>query len=140
MRIYRIRRSTRGIVHCTVRHTEGQGETLPRYRLPHATLHSPTGFECGYGGSGPADLAASILADFFNVHVRTLGAAYRGKYSRRPRPEADKIVGLYQDFKAEVIAGLVIGPGAYHEITGDQIAEWLAKHENAGVPAGDPES
>jgi hypothetical protein len=34
--------------------------------LPHVVLHSPTGFEWGYGGSGPADLALSILADFFD--------------------------------------------------------------------------
>lgn len=27
-------------------------------------LHSPTGFEWGYGGSGPADLAANVLAVF----------------------------------------------------------------------------
>ena len=27
------------------------------------THHSPTGFEIGYGGSGPADLALNILAD-----------------------------------------------------------------------------
>lgn len=25
--------------------------------------HSPTGFECGYGGSGPAQLALALLAD-----------------------------------------------------------------------------
>ena len=30
--------------------------------LPHIQLHSPDGFEWGYGGSGPADLALSILA------------------------------------------------------------------------------
>jgi hypothetical protein len=30
--------------------------------VPHAiVLHSPTGFEWGYGGSGPADLALNIL-------------------------------------------------------------------------------
>ena len=27
--------------------------------------HSPTGFEWGYGGSGPAQLAFAILLDFF---------------------------------------------------------------------------
>ena len=26
--------------------------------------HSPTGFECGYGGSGPAQLALALLADY----------------------------------------------------------------------------
>ncbi|WP_139234514.1 DUF6166 domain-containing protein [Alicyclobacillus macrosporangiidus] len=29
--------------------------------LKHQVLHSPTGMEWGYGGSGPADLAYSIL-------------------------------------------------------------------------------
>ena len=39
--------------------------------------HSPTGFEWGYGGSGPAQLALAILADHladdeqaFNLHHR----------------------------------------------------------------------
>jgi len=32
--------------------------------LRHVVRHSPTGFEWGYGGSGPADLALSILADY----------------------------------------------------------------------------
>lgn len=32
--------------------------------LRHIVCHSPTGFEWGYGGSGPADLSLSILADF----------------------------------------------------------------------------
>lgn len=31
--------------------------------IPHLfKWHSPTGFECGYGGSGPADLALNVLA------------------------------------------------------------------------------
>ena len=29
--------------------------------IPHAARHSPTGIEWGYGGSGPADLALSVL-------------------------------------------------------------------------------
>jgi hypothetical protein len=135
MKIYRIRRNTRGIVHCTVRYTEGQGEGGWVYRLPHANLHSPTGFECGYGGSGPADLAASILADWFMVKARTVAAVYRGRPLRRPRRDkptvalAEHVVHLHQDFKAEVIARLLIAPGESLEITGDQIAEWLVKHE-----------
>jgi hypothetical protein len=31
--------------------------------MPHVVHHSPDGFEWGYGGSGPADLARSILYD-----------------------------------------------------------------------------
>lgn len=33
--------------------------------LKHRSHHSPTGFEWGYLGSGPADLARSILWDYF---------------------------------------------------------------------------
>ncbi|GAH88193.1 unnamed protein product, partial [marine sediment metagenome] len=32
--------------------------------LKHRVYHSPAGFEWGYGGSGPADLARSILWDY----------------------------------------------------------------------------
>lgn len=43
----RIWRDERGIVHANV---------------PHVLIqHSPTGYEVGYGGSGPADLALNIL-------------------------------------------------------------------------------
>ncbi|CAB1129528.1 protein of unknown function [Candidatus Hydrogenisulfobacillus filiaventi] len=37
-----------------------EGATRP---LRHVGNHSPSGFEWGYGGSGPADLARSLLAD-----------------------------------------------------------------------------
>ena len=46
--------------------------------------HSPTGFEWGYGGSGPAQLALAILADHLN--------------------DDDEAVALHQDFKREVVA------------------------------------
>jgi len=36
----------------------------PNYLLPHIVRHSPDSFNWGYGGSGPADLALSILTDF----------------------------------------------------------------------------
>lgn len=50
--------------------------------VPHAMRHSPSGLEWGYGGSGPADLALSVL--------RSLADA----------PTAD---ALYQRFKDEVV-------------------------------------
>jgi hypothetical protein len=31
--------------------------------LPHQIRHSPTGFNCGYNGNGPRDLALSLLTD-----------------------------------------------------------------------------
>jgi hypothetical protein len=139
MRIYVISRTIRGIVHCTVKQVNG-GKPIERsaYRLPHANLHSPTGFECGYGGSGPADLAASILADFFDVNARTVGATYRGKHSRKPRPAvALKVVELHQDFKAELIARIDIARGQRYEITGGMIAEWLCKKDNEAKSAAE---
>ena len=46
--------------------------------------HSPTGFEWGYGGSGPAQLALAILADHFGSDEPALA--------------------IYQSFKRAVIA------------------------------------
>jgi len=37
--------------------------------LPHIMYHSPDGFEWGYGGSGPSDLARSILYDVAGLAV-----------------------------------------------------------------------
>jgi hypothetical protein len=54
-RVYTIQRTPQGVV-CTV-----SGEPIP-LRLD-LWNHSPTGFEFGYGGSGPAQLALAILAD-----------------------------------------------------------------------------
>lgn len=54
-----------------------------RASVPHAARHSPTGIEWGYGGSGPADLALSVLLAL--VGERAAGA-------------------LYQRFKDEVVA------------------------------------
>jgi hypothetical protein len=48
--------------------------------------HSPTGFEWGYGGSGPAQLALAVLVD----HLAN----------------DDEALNLYQEFKRVVVAGL----------------------------------
>jgi hypothetical protein len=41
-------------------------ESGPLYPLPHLVRHSPDGFAYGYGGSGPSDLARSIVGDLLN--------------------------------------------------------------------------
>jgi len=56
----------------------------PRYDL---AMHSPTGFEWGYGGSGPAQLALALLADATSDDARA--------------------VALYQRFKEVYVAPLV---------------------------------
>lgn len=62
--------------------------------------HSPTGFECGYHGSGPAQLALALLAD------------HLGK--------DEEAVVLHQRFKREFVASL--SPQGW-SITSKQI-EW----------------
>jgi hypothetical protein len=72
----------------------------PRFDLRQ---HSPTGFEWGYEGSGPAQLALALLADWSGDD----GFALR----------------LYQNFKFKLIAGL---PRREWELTGAQIREVVA--------------
>jgi hypothetical protein len=50
--------------------TKANGRPL-RLRLD-LRQHSPTGFEWGYGGSGPAQLALAILADYLGDSRRAL--------------------------------------------------------------------
>lgn len=66
--------------------------------------HSPTGFEWGYSGSGPAQLALAILADYLGDDKRALL--------------------LHQDFKSAKIAGLTDDEWS---ISADEIEEWLAE-------------
>lgn len=71
-------------------------------KLKHVVRHSPTGLEYGYGGSGPSDLARSILLDI----------GY-------PENEVDM---CYQDFKFVFIARL--DQEQPFEITEDAIKIW----------------
>lgn len=81
--VYRGFRDANGVAVVAV--NDGSGLLKP---LPHRARHSPDGFEWGYEGSGPADLARSLLADVYG-HV--------------PAPH------VCQLFKRNVIAGLSRG-------------------------------
>ena len=74
--------------------------------------HSPAGFNWGYGGSGPAELALNILSIFIGQE-----AAERG--------------GLYQDFKDKFIVPMPKQGGV---IRRKDILSWIkekgANHEN----------
>jgi hypothetical protein len=71
----------------------------PRFDL---RFHSPDGFEWGYGGSGPAQLALALLADWLGDDVQALT--------------------LYQAFKSSTVAGF---PREGWTLTGKQIEEAL---------------
>src|SRR5882724_130314 len=88
MRTYEGHRDTEGRAYVRVRDGEDAPWSLlpPRYDLFN---HSPDGFEWGYGGSGPAQLALALCAD-----------AIRD----------DKIaVRMHQDFKVAIVAELARG-------------------------------
>ena len=61
--IYRVERLNSGEVACS------SFSPVGKHLVRHHVRHSPDGFETGYGGSGPADLARSILIDFFGSDV-----------------------------------------------------------------------
>lgn len=89
--------------------------------LRHIALHSPTGFCWGYGGSGPADLALSILADVLGEDLTAdqLRMACQGMI----RSVAYE---YYQSFKWDVVARWPFGQS--FSIDEDAIREWLRSH------------
>jgi len=95
-RVYIIQRTPQGVT-CTV-----NGNPLP-LRLD-LWNHSPTGFEFGYGGSGPAQLALAILADCCGEDA---AVAYHQafKWAVIARIPA-KGGGLTATFVRDVVAGL----------------------------------
>jgi hypothetical protein len=76
--------------------------------------HSPTGFEWGYHGSGPAQFSAVILTKFFEMAGFSKTEVH------------DAVIDTYQVFKNEHIATLRELGGT---ITRDQILDFLVKHE-----------
>ena len=75
--------------------------------------HSPTGFEWGYGGSGPAQLALAILADHFGNNEQALN--------------------VYQRFKCAVIAEL---PRKGWTLTSRDVDQALERIREQEVTAG----
>ena len=73
--------------------------------LRHVERHSPTGFEWGYAGSGPADLALSILADYLG--------------------NEEAAEGLKVVFKEEVVSRL---PSTAWMLTEDALAAFFHRH------------
>jgi hypothetical protein len=110
MKIYRGQRRSDGCV-ITVYQQYATGNALVGQPHSHYELradrslrlrnHSPTGFEWGYGGSGPAQTALAILLDHSGDEKLALT--------------------FYQDFKADAVARM---PGEW-ELTQQEVALWL---------------
>ena len=116
MKVYRGRRLPGGSVSVTVE----RGEKGTTEFLRQVVVHSPTGFEWGYGGSGPADLALSILADLFGERQRS-----RPLYTDRGVERAWR---LHDAFKWDWVAR--VSQGATEWAVGELfIRAWVANQE-----------
>jgi len=78
------------------------GQVVPIAWRTDLVNHSPTGLNWGYGGSGPAQCALAMLADFLDGNDQ---AAVR----------------LHQDFKFRFVAGF---DDAW-TLSGDEIRQWI---------------
>jgi hypothetical protein len=100
----------KGTRHCGSTDVRVDGVLLnPRYDLH---LHSPNGFEWGYGGSGPAQLALAILGDHLGD---------------------EEALNLYQRFKWAVIAEL---PWRDWTLTSNEVEEALDRIRNRNTVTG----
>ena len=121
-KVYRIERDEKTgtvIIHVGIEWRAG-----PSWRiLSHCNLHSPTGFEVGYAGSGPADTAASILADYFEEDACSVERAWRARANGHP----SVAIHLHQSFKFDVIAGIRLEPGQIHTLDESRITDWLVE-------------
>lgn len=86
--------------------------------LRHYPYHSPDGFEWGYRGSGPADLARCILIDYLQIPIPN------------PKNSGEILVPHYQDFKVHFIA--VVDREDGFRIEGSAINTWLV---SVGLPS-----
>jgi hypothetical protein len=80
-----------GIVTATIK-LEVEPGYVEYFPLHHFVLHSPSGFEMGFGGSGPADLAYSILIHWFLSYKFSIEEA------------KEEAASLYQEFKRAFVA------------------------------------
>ncbi|MFO0851856.1 MAG: DUF6166 domain-containing protein [Gemmataceae bacterium] len=111
MRVYRGRRTAAGTV-VTVEDESGQRPLAPRHDLRR---HSPAGFEWGYAGSGPAQLALALTAD-------ALG-------------DDDRARRVYQAFKFKVVGPLAADTWT---LTDGQVRAAVADVERVMAKVADP--
>ncbi len=91
--------------------SNGKTETLKNYGK-----HSPDGFQIGYAGSGPSDLAYSILIDYF---IKLEGTTWSIDFMKLKY----KIESFYQQFKNDFI----VREKDFLQIDSETIELWLEK-------------
>lgn len=117
MKVYFGRRTFGGDVRVAIREDD---QTVRE--LDHVVVHSPDGFEWGYGGSGPADLALSILADYFEERV----AAEELRQGEFERIVKIRSWAYHQSFKRDFIA---TADRDGWEISEEAVDQWLERRK-----------
>jgi hypothetical protein len=91
----------------------GQEQLIPKRSLDLVS-HSPSGFEWGYGGSGPAQLAVALLLDYTD--------------------DEEVALARYTEFKNEVVSQLeCAGRDGCWRLTGSTIESVLRETANEAV-------
>ena len=93
--------------------------------LSNKGSHSPDGFQMGYGGSGPSDLAYSILIDYFLREIEYNTNTYLETNCVELEEIKVKVETLYQQFKEDFI----VGENELLIIDSVTIEQWL-KYQN----------
>lgn len=93
-------------------------EDKPAKILKNHGYHSPDGFQMGYAGSGPADLAYSILADYMIEMAMPTGVISLTEMKQ-------KVEMLHQQFKNDFI----VGAKEVLEIDSELIGQWIEKQK-----------
>jgi hypothetical protein len=89
--------------------------------IPQRHVHyAPMGFDWGFGGNGPADLALNVLALFLPLAPEATGVALRDGST-----VSQSAWALHQEFKYDLIATL---PRAGSHITAETIRTWITTH------------
>ena len=110
-KVYRAERQSNRPGDIEVLVTDRSGSTVPLKHISPYT-HTPDGLEWAYGGSGPADLALSILANYFGEEPSKVELFY-GRC---------KCWDPHQAFKREFIT---TAPKEGFSISSEQIEDWL---------------
>lgn len=126
MKNYKIWRSSQdGVVSAAVE----DGKKLTP--LLHIVKHSPTGFEYGYGGSGPSDLALSILVNYFGESKFWEKTTVEGFPTVASKElAASSSMKHYQEFKQDFIQNR--NKNEWFTISEGEITDWLFQREFPG--------